>query len=259
MKPLVVAVSTLDNTSGAGIISDARHICKANAHPFCIQSGIAVQSNQKVHLIQPTDIECFKLMIDTLPKSFDFVLKIGMICDINQIEHIQSLCKVAKAVVIDMPIISSSGYQITGTQIFNEIFTKLLPLATIFTPNKHELEYCGGVDKILSTGVGYLLIKSMSTGDFEKYNIKPNIKIKPDFVYDCLITQNKKVLLFGNKKLSLNVDKIRGTGCALSSVTAGFLANGYSIKAAIKKANKMLYKQIKSSYTVFDDISFLGL
>ena len=308
---MVIVISTLDNSGGAGMLADAREIYNHRSHPFVIQSGIAVQNNDSVLKIKATDILTFESMIDSLllskfnlnfkeilkqeilkqspqnslknnNKSKD-IIKIGLICDIRQVQYILTLSNILKCdIVLDIPIISTTGYSITSPKIAKSIFTNLLPITTLFTPNKHELDYFDGMDNILSTGLKNILVKGIEFNDFyqnhhicnfiKKFNFFDTFSsfLDNNSIYDILVsksyfrtTQNndyfshQNIVIFKSNKINIQTN-VRGTGCAFSSIISANLSNNLNLIDSIMIAKKRIYQGILNSYYEFGSNNFLS-
>jgi hydroxymethylpyrimidine/phosphomethylpyrimidine kinase len=269
---MVLVFSTIDTSSGAGLVADAREIFMSGSHPFCIPSGIAVQNNESVFEISPISIQTFKNSLECFKKTLctNFVTKVGMICHEEQIITFKNFINQYKTfLILDTPIISTTGVQITSDFIASSIESNLFAITDLFTPNKHEIEYFGGLDRIFNHGVKKILLKSFTKSDFYKYFVckkYPNEDFIDGYIYDTLISRTESGLNKGQikiektyKKVSIKLDmQVRGTGCALSSSIAGNLARGLSLPRAILKASLRVERGIKNSYHCFGGCNFLA-
>jgi len=258
-RAAVVVFSSLDTSGGAGITQDAYFIKQGGAHPFCLQTGVAVQNNERVFKIVPTAPKCFEQMIKSVPASIEScVVKIGLICNKNQPRLIKNFAesnKCAGRIILDAPIISTSGFKITTKALSDAIVENLLVNCLLFTPNNEEVKYFGGVENIFKMGVENILLKAQQ-----------NDKKNNDEIYDILLNKNGERFVVKNPRLALK-KQIRGTGCALISLVAGHLASALlthksmplqqNLQNSVKFASNTLAKMLQTPYCVYGDCNFL--
>jgi len=110
------------------------------------------------------------------------------------------------------------------------LLTKLMPLATVITPNLYEAELISG-NKIETTDQMIEAAKIIA----EKY--QGHILIKGghlvEHANDLLYTDGKVIWFEGKKIDNANT---HGTGCTLSSAIASNLAKGFSIEESVRNA-----------------------
>jgi hydroxymethylpyrimidine/phosphomethylpyrimidine kinase len=120
---------------------------------------------------------------------------------------------------------------------------RLLPLATVVTPNLHEAE--------LLTGKRVRTLKEMERAALEIFRMGPRVVIKgghlkresADVLFD-----GKEVTIFPGKKIASS--STHGTGCVFSSALATFLAMGEELREAVQSAHDMVRKAIRGGYSV---------
>jgi hydroxymethylpyrimidine/phosphomethylpyrimidine kinase len=95
---------------------------------------------------------------------------------------------------------------------------------------------------VLSTGVAAVLLKGGHLGS--------------DAAVDLLLNREGRAELFLQRRLGDG--DVRGTGCALASLIAAFLAQGMDLFDAASRSRDMLQKAIQTAITIGDGPPLLG-
>jgi|GEM_PF-4598585 len=233
----ILIISGFDATASAGILLDS-HIAKAlNIQSFCILPSLLVQNHKEVAgniIFQKHEIEN---QLNNIPFHPQFV-KIGLLQTIEAIEMVgEFLAKHKPITVVDIPLVSSSGFiLVEKMEEYISVFKKyILPFTHIFTPNQFEFEVFGGIDEIFSHNCKQILEKGGHSQNAE-------------FSIDTLHTRTHKTY-FPLPRINFT-ENIRGTGCALSTAIACFLAQNFSVEISIEKAKNFVHNGIVHSVQV---------
>jgi hydroxymethylpyrimidine/phosphomethylpyrimidine kinase len=142
--------------------------------------------------------------------------------------------------VLDPVMFAKGGAALLNPDALDALRTKLLPLATIITPNIPEAEYLAGIpvkntddmkkaaEKILKLGCKAVLLKG---GHLEG-----------DTLTDILLHQGG-METFTNDRL--HTRHTHGTGCTLASAIATGLAQGMSLVDSVKRARAFVRKAME--------------
>lgn len=167
-----------------------------------------------------------------------------------------SLSPAAPTVVIDPVMVSTSGHTLLTEDAIETLRTKLLPLATIITPNVPEAEVLAGLEKnsiktqldmqdaarkIAKLGPRFILLKGGHLPLHMEGSAGPQIL---DILYDsqhdnCLILQNPQ----------LDSRNTHGTGCTLSAAICASLASGEAMHDSVERATNYVRTAIQASYS----------
>lgn len=248
--PCILTIAGSDCSGGAGIQADIKAVSALGAYAASAITAITVQNTCGVTGIHPVPPAYVKgqiqaVMEDIRPQA----IKIGMINDTEIVEVIaESLQKYRpRFVVFDPVMVSTSGCKLMEDEAIEAITTRLIPLATLITPNLSEAEILAGqkintvedmqrqAKKMLELGCKGVLIKG---GHLEGGQM-----------CDVLQTADEDTphLFTAPKVESLNT---HGTGCTLSSAIATYLALGESVASAVEKAKQYVYLGIESGKDV---------
>ncbi|RKD32300.1 bifunctional hydroxymethylpyrimidine kinase/phosphomethylpyrimidine kinase [Thermohalobacter berrensis] len=243
----VLTIAGSDSSGGAGIQADLKTFSAHGVFGMSVITAVTAQNTQGVFAVEDISPELIAKQIESIFEDIRVhAVKIGMVSKIETIKTIAEGLKKYKPdnVVLDPVMVSKSGYHLLKPEAKEALINKLLPLATIVTPNIHEAEVITG-------------IKINSLKDMEKaaYLIK-NMGPKYVLVKGGHLEENATDLLFdGNNIETLTTKKINtknthGTGCTLSSAIASNLANGYSIHEAVKLSKEYITTAIENSLDI---------
>jgi hydroxymethylpyrimidine/phosphomethylpyrimidine kinase len=236
--PSVLCIAGLDPSGYSGLSADMRALSFLGIRCMPVASTLTVQNLDTFSEFQPVPIEIISRQLKAI---FDErepdAIKIGMlgspeiaslVADIIDGSGIPS--------VIDPVFASSTGFSFIDDELLDIYMDELVPVASIVTPNAHEASILAGmkVDNpesaeqacriIMNMGARSVLIKG---GHFAQ-------SIGTDIFHD---SNGTHILKGSGMKFSA-----RGTGCAYSSLIAGFLAQDIGILDAVKRAKLEMAK-----------------
>lgn len=236
LKP-VLTIAGSDPSGGAGIQADIKTMLANGVYAMAVVTSLTSQNTQGVRsngfLDSTPDIleqQLDSVFEDITPAA----VKVGMASTVDIVDVIAQKLKQygAKNIVVDPVMVSASGEKLVYDNAIDEMEAKLFPLATLLTPNLHEMEFLTG-NKISDAHGMSEAVKLLS----EKYHCAVlgkgghNPNDANDVLYD-----GKDFRWFRGKKI--DTKNTHGTGCTLSSAIAANLAKGQSLADAINNAKK---------------------
>ena len=238
----ILTIAGSDPSSGAGIQSDIKTFSEFGCHGFTAITAITSQNSSKFSSVKPVEAKIIGQQIDSVLSDFQVnAIKIGMVYDSKIIKVIfKKISKLNIPIVVDPVIKSTTGGELLQKNALEDFKKFLLPIATIITPNKYELEILSGVkiknktilekaiNKLQKLGTRNIVV----TGIFEK-----------DKVSDYVFTANKH-FVFSSKKIS---NQNHGSGCNYSAALIAAIVKGNNIIESVQIAKKFAYNSIKNS------------
>lgn len=248
--PFVLTIAGSDCSGGAGIQADIKTISALGAYAASAITAITVQNTCGVTGIHPVPPSYVKgqieaVMDDICPQA----IKIGMINDTKIVEVIAEMLQKYQPqfVVFDPVMVSTSGCKLMEDEAIEAITTRLIPLATLITPNLSEAEILAG-QKIRTVEEMQRQAKEMLKLGCRGVLIKGG-HLEGGRMCDVLQTVGEEVPhLFAAPKVDSR--NTHGTGCTLSSAIATYLALGETITDAVEKAKQYVYKGIEAGKDV---------
>ncbi|MGK0467354.1 bifunctional hydroxymethylpyrimidine kinase/phosphomethylpyrimidine kinase [Clostridium sp.] len=249
----VLTIAGSDSCGGAGIQADLKSFSANGVYGMSVITAITAQNTMGVFEARDLDEVIIKAQIDAI--FTDIVVdavKIGMVSSISTIDAISEKLKLYKPSIIalDPVMISKSGYSLLKPESKSALIKKLIPLASLITPNVPEAEE---ILLEVNSDIAHIeTVEHMESAAKEMYKLGcGNVLLKGghmtgeavDVFYDgALITH------FSSDRI--HTKNTHGTGCTLSSAITANLALGLSMKDAIKNAKQYITIAIKHSLDI---------
>ena len=238
----VLAVGGSDSGGGAGIQADIKTLHALGVHASTVVTAVTAQSStavQEVHVV-PADVIAAQLQAVLLDIGADIV-KTGMLATAEVVRLVASAVD-GIPLVVDPVGAASTGRSLLDPEGLRALRDRLLPLATVVTPNLAEVEALTGrvvtaerdlldaAKAVRALGPRWVLI----TGGH-----------LPGAPVDLLYDGSSAYALRGTRIESRHT---HGSGCTLASALAGYLALGYDVPEAAKRAKQLTAGAIEHGY-----------
>ncbi|MDD4048590.1 MAG: bifunctional hydroxymethylpyrimidine kinase/phosphomethylpyrimidine kinase [Clostridia bacterium] len=243
----VLTIAGSDSSGGAGIQADIKTFSAHGVFGMSVITAVTAQNTQGVFAVQDITKEVIQKQIQAIFEDIEVdAVKIGMVSQIDSIKIIaEELSKYhAEKIVLDPVMISKSGYNLLQPEAKLALIEKLLPIATVITPNIHEAQAITNIE-----------IKNVD--DMEKvarllYDMGPqNVLVKGGHLESDAIDvlfDGKEIKYFRSKRI--NTPNTHGTGCTLSSAIASNLALGFAMAESVKRAKDYITMAIEHSLSI---------
>ena len=220
--PRVLTIAGSDSGGGAGIQADLKTMLACGVHGMSVITAITAQNSIGVQGVWALPIAAVEAQFHSVVDDIGVdAVKTGMLASAELVETVAALIErlsVTVPVVIDPVGVSKHGDALLAPEAIEVMLAKLLPLATVVTPNLHEVAQLTGVtissestmrhgaDALLAHGPKWVLIKGGHLAG-------PAID---------LLTNGEEEFRFEAERLDNR--HTHGTGCTLASAIASFLA-----------------------------------
>lgn len=240
--PVAITIAGSDSGGGAGLQADLKTFATLGVHGATAITSVTAQNTQTVSAIVDLDTEMIKKQIRTVAEDLGVDAgKTGMLHTEEIIKAVASeVSNYEFPLVVDPVMVAKSGAPLLKPEAMNALKTKLLPEATVVTPNKFEAERLIGTE-IKSLEDAKAAAKEISELGPAAVIVKGghlNLQHAVDILY-----YNGKYELFEAPRL--DVKTTHGTGCSFSAAIAAWLARGVNIPGAVKNAKKLVATAIK--------------
>lgn len=228
-----LTIAGSDSGGGAGIQADIKTMTMNGVFATCAITALTAQNTLGVTGIMDVSAEFLAKELDAVFTDIPpDAVKIGMVSATSIIETIaEKLIEYkAKNIVLDPVMVATSGAKLISDDAIYALTEKLIPLATLITPNIPESEVLADM-KITSVEDMLSASKIIS----EKYSCAVlckgghSLNDSNDLLYSA---GNYK--WFNGKRI--DNPNTHGTGCTLSSAIASNLAKGYDLETSIQRA-----------------------
>lgn len=248
VPPAVLSIAGSDPCGGAGVQADLKTFAAMGVYGMAAITAVTAQNTTTVEAIQVLRADFVAQQIDTILKDIDVAaFKIGMLGSAAVAATVGASLAAfrGRPVVLDPVAVSSSGDALLDRDAIAVMQSRLMPLATVVTPNIPEARTYSGMtiekpddlrpaaEKMLELGAKAVLI----TGGHA---------IEADAA-DYLYTGDGVREFRGPRDPKNNM---HGTGCTLSSAIAAQLALGAALPDAVARAKEFVTGAIVNGFAL---------
>jgi len=213
-----------------------------------VLTALTAQNTRGVEDVMPVPPEFVARQLDAVLSDIEVhAAKTGMLWSAGVVDVVAEKMKQYRVRnrVVDPVIAATSGAALLDTDGVEILRRKLLPLATVVTPNRHEAEVLTG--------------KTMATPDDMEEAALQIHAMGPQFVLikggHFTGTDSTDLLLDGKDFIHLRCERIEsrnthGTGCVLSAAITALLAAGKPVKEAVQEAKSFITEAIKNGLSL---------
>jgi hydroxymethylpyrimidine/phosphomethylpyrimidine kinase len=243
-RALTIAGS--DSGGGAGIQADLKTFAALGVFGCSAITALTAQNTVNVLGIFPVAPEFVALQIDAVVKDIGTdAVKTGMLSNASIIETVAAKITAYRLgpLVVDPVMVAKSGDALLEPEARNVLIQKLIPLATVVTPNLPEAEVLCGFPITDLAGMRKAARVIHEKGP-QTVVVKGGHLLGSGFSTD---------LFFDGKRFAeLTVRRIdtrntHGTGCTFASAVAARLALGDPIYDAVRAAKRYVTRVLKAS------------
>ena len=242
---VALSIAGTDPTGGAGIMADLKSFQARSVYGMAVVTSVVAQNTKGVQLIRHLDQEILEEQLksvfqDIVPDA----IKTGMLAQVETIELVASYLAEQKCpYVLDPVMVATSGDRLIEEDAIQALKTKLLPLATIITPNLPEAEVLVGRTLKSENDI-------MNAGRWirKELGVK-NVVIKGDHLAkvasDYLFLEDGEVRIISAARIATN--HTHGTGCTYAAVITAELAKGRTVAQAVETAKRFITEAIQTA------------
>ena len=233
--PIALTIAGSDSSGGAGIQADLKTFAAFGVYGASVVTALTAQNTRGVTGIHLVPADFVTAQIDAVFSDLAVnAVKIGMVAQVATIDAIVAgLTQWSpKHVVLDPVMVATSGDRLLATDAVEALRTKLIPRASLITPNLPEAA------ALLDEPVALSEAAIESQGKRLLALGCPAVLIKGGHGQG---TESIDYLIGGNGIIALAAPRIatrntHGTGCSLSSAIAAGLAKGEDMETAVRNA-----------------------
>ena len=228
-----LSIAGSDSSGGAGIQADLKTMTLNGVFAMSAVTALTAQNTTGVRGILEATPEFLAQQIDAVFEDIrPDAVKIGMVSSAALVEVIAERLAFygAKNIVVDPVMVATSGSALMETDAVAVLKAKLLPLATVATPNIPEAEVLAGMTiraeadmEAAARAIGGQLGCAVL--------VKGGHSVSD--ANDLLWADGETRWFTGRRIANPNT---HGTGCTLSSAIAANLAKGFDLAASVRRA-----------------------
>ena len=228
-----LTIAGSDSSGGAGIQADIKTMTANGVYATSAITALTAQNTTGVYGILESTPEFLANQLDCVfTDIFPDAVKTGMVSSTALIAVIADKLRQYKArnIVVDPVMVATSGARLISEEAVDALKEKLLPLATLLTPNIPEAEVLSSMT--ISDPAG---MERAARAISEQYGCAVLCKGGHQISdADDLLWRNGAGVWFRGRRIQNS--NTHGTGCTLSSAIAANLAKGYDLDRSVQRA-----------------------
>ncbi|MDV3469078.1 bifunctional hydroxymethylpyrimidine kinase/phosphomethylpyrimidine kinase [Stenotrophomonas sp. C3(2023)] len=241
-----LTIAGSDSGGGAGIQADLKAFAAHRVHGLSAIAALTAQNTRGVSAVHVPPIEFLQAQIEACFADFQIhVVKLGMLANAEVIRAVADALERHRPahVILDPVMVATSGARLLEESALQAMRERLLPLATLVTPNTPEAELLVGrsitdaddaeraAALLLEQGAAAVLLKGGHLQEGDRVI---------DRFYDGVSSEEYR-------HARLPVDA-HGTGCTLASAIAAQLCNGLTLANACEAAIDYVARGLRLGY-----------
>lgn len=244
--PNVVSIAGVDPSGGAGIFADIKAMSACGAYACGVVAALTAQSTRGVFGVLPVSAAFVRQQLDVLFEDVAInAVKIGMLNDAEVIETVAQVLEARRPrfVVLDPVMVAKSKDRLLAEDALGALRSRLLPLATVVTPNLPEAaELLGVQESDAPEDMAYTAKALLDLVGEKSWVLLKGGHLAGDTASDLLLSR-EETHRFEAKKIATK--NTHGTGCTLSSALAALLPQSNSVPEAVERAKAYITGAIR--------------
>jgi hydroxymethylpyrimidine/phosphomethylpyrimidine kinase len=244
--PCVLTIAGSDSGGGAGIQADLKTMLALGVHGMSVICAVTAQNSLGVQGYWELPPEAVKAQLDSVLGDIGArAIKTGMLASAEIVHTVSdSLAGAAAPVVVDPVAVSKHGDSLLSPGALEALRTRLLPLATVVTPNLLEAGLLTGREVADEAGMLAAAAQISSLGPRWVLVKGGHLAGSP---VDLLYGAGQVIRYPGSRIASRHT---HGTGCTLASAIASHLAMGADVPHAVESAKDYITGAIRAGFSL---------
>lgn len=244
--PRVLTVAGSDSGGGAGIQADLKTMLALGTHGMSVVAAVTAQNSLGVQGHWELPAEAVRAQFRSVADDVGVqAVKTGMLASAELAETVAELLTSAAAPVVVDPVgVSKHGDPLLARDALDSVRTKLLPTATVVTPNLGEVTQLTGVRVTEESGLREAAAAMLAYGP--RWALVKGGHLPGDAV-DLLTDGREEHWLRAPRHANRHT---HGTGCTLASALAALLAWGRSVPEAAQEAKDYVTGAIAGGFAL---------
>ncbi|MEM5520140.1 bifunctional hydroxymethylpyrimidine kinase/phosphomethylpyrimidine kinase [Sulfitobacter sp. AS59] len=244
--PIALTIAGSDSGGGAGVQADIKAMSANGCYGASVITAITAQNTTTVTAIHEVPADLVAAQIEAVLSDIDVrAIKLGMLFSVPIIDVVaKGIAGFAGPIVVDPVMVAKTGDTLLQRSAIDAMIDKILPLATLVTPNLPEAAQLLGeapartpddmaaqAMRLLSMGPGAVLMKG---GHAEG-----------DTCTDVLVDESGILATLAADRVATR--NTHGTGCTYSAAIAANLSKGLELDVAVWVAHRYLQGAISAA------------
>jgi hydroxymethylpyrimidine/phosphomethylpyrimidine kinase len=252
--PRVLTIAGSDSGGGAGIQADLKTMLALGVHGMTVITAVTAQNSVGVQGTWELPVEAVQAQFTSVVSDIGVqAVKTGMLASSALVTTVADLIAslltdpkidAGVPVVVDPVGVSKHGDSLLATDALTTLKERLLPLATLVTPNLYEVTQLTGVVVNSEADLSEAAAAMAKLGPL--WVLIKGGHLDEDAV-DLLSDGQREYRFTAPRAANRHT---HGTGCTISAAIAAYLARGYTMPAAVAAAKEYVTGTIQKGFAL---------
>ncbi len=247
MKGRVLIIAGSDSGGGAGIQADIKTVTALGGYATCAVTALTAQNTKGVSAVMavPEDfiIEQIRAVLSDIGAD---CIKTGMLNLPGVVSAVAGIIESEARdipLVVDPVMVAKGGESLLADEAVVTLKDRLVPLASVLTPNIPEAEALTG--EVIGDAAAAERAAHRLVALGPKSVLLKGGHLSGDTVADLLVDQAGGAEIFESPRIKTT--STHGTGCTLASAIAVSIAQGMDLRQAVVRARAYVHEAIRSA------------
>ncbi|MGE0630305.1 MAG: bifunctional hydroxymethylpyrimidine kinase/phosphomethylpyrimidine kinase [Hyphomicrobiaceae bacterium] len=242
--PIALTIAGSDSSGGAGIQADLKTFTALGIYGASVLTALTAQNTTGVSAVHTPPADFVRAQIKAV---FDDLkvgaAKTGMLANAAIIEAVADELEKHPGVplVVDPVMVATSGDRLLDTAAVDVLIKRLLPRATLLTPNLPEAAALLGLPEATDIETAEAQAQALVASGCRAVLVKGG-HFEDSAAVDVLAIAGEPPVHISAPRIATS--NTHGTGCTLSAAIAALLADGLSLKDAVRGGKTYLSQAI---------------
>jgi hydroxymethylpyrimidine/phosphomethylpyrimidine kinase len=246
-RPLcALTIAGSDSGGGAGIQADLKTFAAHGVHGLSAIAALTAQHTRGVTAVNIPPMDFLRAQIEACFEDFDIgAVKLGMLANAEVIGAVVDALQAHQPafVVLDPVMVATSGAKLLEDAALDALRRRLIPLASVITPNLPEAELLLGHAIADLAGMRAAATELLSLGAAAVFLKGGHLPGDSDVV--DLFADSTGISEVAHPRLRIEA---HGTGCTLASAIAANLCRGLPLAEACTAASDYVHAALRKGY-----------
>ncbi|MBP7147770.1 MAG: bifunctional hydroxymethylpyrimidine kinase/phosphomethylpyrimidine kinase [Acidobacteria bacterium] len=243
--PVVVACGGVDPTGGAGLAQDVAFLARLGVRAAPVVTALAVQDDRALRHVEAIEASLFREQLDAARETYGAsirAIKSGLVVERAQAEAIAAAARAIPApLVVDPVAVAGTGQRFIGGDV-RRVLQPLIDGAALLLPNIAEAEELAGATWT-GDAAGLLALARALAGPGRTVAVSGGHAPGDSVLLAVVAPVGEKLVEAPRAERGAT----HGTGCALASAAAGYIASGLLPADAAAAAHRFVAAVLASS------------
>ena len=248
----VLTIAGSDSGGGAGIQADLKTFAAFGVHGLSAITAVTAQNSSGISCTHTFPADVVAAQIAAVAADFPVAAaKTGMLSTGAIVDIVcQQLEALAIRPVVDPVLVSTSGNRLLDAYGFRRLKARLLPLASVVTPNRMEAERLSGVRITSRAAAREAARRIRGLGAAAVIVTGGHLDEDTDAVVDLLDDGTGAVEIATPRVGGTGGSRTHGTGCTFSAALTAGVAAGCTLPAAAENAQRYVAAALRRAQRV---------